>query len=94
MNIIIKPVVTEKATKLGEKGKYELIVVPQATKIQVKQMFKELYGVEATSVNVLRVKGKFKLGKNRAKLTKRSQYKKVIVTTKDRKQVDLTKIKV
>ena len=91
MNLIIKPVVTEKSTLLAEKGKYMLIVRPTATKIDVKRIFKEMYGVDVTSVNVIRVPRKIKLGKNRAELTKRATYKKVIVTTKDRKQVDLTK---
>ena len=93
MKIILKPVVTEKSTKLAEKGKYEMIVVSKATKIQVKQEFKKLYGVDAQDVNVISVKKKVRLGKNRAELTKRAAAKKVIVTTKDHKVVDLSKIK-
>ncbi len=93
MKIIIKPVVTEKSTKLAEKGKYELIVVAKATKIQVKQEFKKLYGVDAQDVNVIKVPKKVRLGKNRAELTKRAAAKKVIVTTKNKEVVDLTKIK-
>ena len=93
MKIIIKPVVTEKSTKLAEKGKYELIVVSKATKIEVKKEFKKLYGVDAKEVNVIKVPKKVRLGKNRAELTKRAAAKKVIVTTKNKAVVDLTKIK-
>ncbi len=93
MSTIVRPIITEKTTLLSEKGKYVLAVTPTATKIQVKKDFKTMYGVDAVDVNTIKVVRKIKLGKNRAELTKRATYKKVIVTTKNKAPVDLSKVK-
>ena len=60
---IIRPVVSEKSTVLGEQGKYVFEVAPGANKIQIKAAVEELYkkeGVTVVSVNVLTTKAKEK----------------------------------
>ena len=47
MNISIKPIVTEKATKITDKlGRYTFRVSPKAEKNQIKALIEDLYGVK------------------------------------------------
>lgn len=61
MNIIIKPVITEKMTAMGEKlNRYGFIVDKKANKLQIIAAVKELYGVEVAAVNTMNYSGKLK----------------------------------
>jgi large subunit ribosomal protein L23 len=83
MSIIIKPVVTEKMTKLGEKhNRYAFVVDKKANKIQIKKAVQELYDVQVEEVNTLRYGGKRKSRITRAGVVsgKASSYKKAIIT--------------
>ena len=54
MDITIKPIVTEKATKLIEKrGHYTFSVSPEANKHQIKRTMKKLYDTDVAKVNTL-----------------------------------------
>lgn len=92
-NLFIKPVITEKATSLEKEGKYQFFVRKNATKIDIKTGFKKLYEVDVIRVNVMRTAPKTRAGKNRMPVTKKAEFKKVIITTKGKKTVDLTKPK-
>ncbi|PJC36575.1 50S ribosomal protein L23 [Candidatus Peregrinibacteria bacterium CG_4_9_14_0_2_um_filter_53_11] len=89
--LIIKPVVTEKATAQEERGKYQLYVRHDATKIDIRETFKKLYCVDVVKVNVMRTPKKTRIGRGRKEMTKRPEYKKVIVTVKGKKKIDITK---
>ncbi len=61
METIIKPVITEKMTGLGEKlNRYAFIVHRKANKIEIKKAIEDLYGVEVVSVNTMNHPGKAK----------------------------------
>ena len=61
MEISIKPIVTEKATALTEKGgRYTFRVSPEANREQIAQMITKLYGVKVVSVNTMVCRGKDK----------------------------------
>jgi len=61
MGIIIKPIVTEKMTKLGDKlNRYGFRVQKDANKIQIKQAVEAMYNVTVTDVNTLVVAPKDK----------------------------------
>ena len=92
-HLFLKPVVTEKATAAAKNGKYEFFVRADATKIAIREGFKKLYGVEVSKVNVMRTAEKMRAGKNRLLATKKPSYKKVIITTKGKKTVDIMKPK-
>ena len=77
-DILIEPVLSEKATVLRENGKYVFRVVPQATKIQVKEAVGRLFGVKVERCTVMNVKGKNR--RVRYKMGKTSSWKKAIVT--------------
>lgn len=55
MGIIIKPLVTEKQTKLTEKAAncYGFVVARKADKTEIKKAIEDLYGVNVVSVNTL-----------------------------------------
>ena len=61
MNILIKPIVTEKLTNQAEKySRYGFVVDKRANKLQIKKAIEELYNVKVSSVNTLRYGGKAK----------------------------------
>ena len=62
MNIIVKPIITEKMTKTTEKfpNRFGFIVDKRANKIEIKRAVEELYGVKVESVNTMNYDGKKK----------------------------------
>jgi large subunit ribosomal protein L23 len=91
MTIIIKPIITEKMTHLGEKlNRYGFMVDRKANKLQIMQAIKDLYGVEVASVNTMVFSGK-----NKSRFTKSgvisgrtNTYKKAIVTLAKGETID------
>ncbi|MDO9153077.1 MAG: 50S ribosomal protein L23 [Paludibacter sp.] len=91
MAIIVKPIVTEKMTKLGEKlNRYGFRVQKDANKIQIKQAVEAMYNITVTDVNTFIVapKKKSRFTKSGVISGKASAYKKAIVTVKDGEQID------
>ena len=75
--ILIEPVLSEKANQLREEGKYVFKVDMRATKIQIKEAVRRLYNVNPVSCSVMRVGGKPKRLRTRPGYT--SSWKKAIV---------------
>ena len=91
MKILIKPIITEKMTELGEKlNRYGFIVHREANKIQVKQAVEELYGVDVQAVNTMRYSGKEKSRHTKTGLIagRTSAFKKAIVTLAEGETID------
>jgi large subunit ribosomal protein L23 len=91
MNIILKPVITEKMTELGEKlNRYGFVVYKKANKLQIKQAIEELYGVDVVSVNTMNYSGKAKsrFTKSGVISGRTNSYKKAIVTLADGETID------
>ena len=57
-DILISPVVSEKAYGLLDENKYTFIVSPDANKTQIKIAVEEVFGVKVTSVNTMNREGK------------------------------------
>lgn len=87
---IRKPVVTEKSTQMQEKGIYAFWVSSKATKIDVKQAVKELYGADVSAVKMIKVPAKFRAIR-KGNFNKRSETVKAYVTLKNRSKLDLNK---
>ena len=91
MTVILKPIITEKMTQLGEKlNRYGFMVDRRANKLQIKTAIKELYGVDVESVNTMVFSGK-----NKSRFTKTgvisgrtNAYKKAIVTLAKGETID------
>ena len=91
MNIIQKPVITEKMTAQGEKlNRYGFIVDKRANKLQIKQAVEELYGVEVAGVNTMNYKGKPKsrFTKTGVIVGKSNAFKKAVVTIAEGETID------
>jgi large subunit ribosomal protein L23 len=86
--VILSPLVTEKATLLNERGQISFKVAPDATKPQIKAAVEGLFGVKVLGVNTLVVKGKAKRFRNRP--GQRSDWKKAMVRLADGQSIDLT----
>ena len=70
MEIIIKPVLTEKMTIQGEKlNRYGFIVDVRANKLQIRNAVEQMYNVVVTNVNTVNYMGKPKPGFWRVALT-------------------------
>ena len=89
---IVKPLVTEKMTKITEKrpNRFGFIVRPEANKEQIKKEVEELYKVTVESVNTATYAGKRSSRYTRAGLIKgqKSSFKKAIVTLKEGETID------
>lgn len=91
MAIIIKPIVTEKMTKLGETlNRYGFKVQKNANKIEVKKAVEALYNVTITDINtfIIPAKNKSRFTKSGVISGKTSAYKKAIVTLKEGDRID------
>ena len=83
MNILLKPIVTEKMTSQGDKfNRYGFIVARNANKIEIKKAVEDLYGVTVESINTMRYGGKVKTRytKSGVQAGKSAATKKAIVT--------------
>jgi large subunit ribosomal protein L23 len=82
--ILIEPVLSEKANILREQGKYVFKVDPRANKLQIKEAVRRIYNVHPVSCTVMNVGGKPKRLRSRSGFT--SSWKKAIVKlSKDEK---------
>ena len=92
MNVIIKPLITEKMTSVTEKqnNKFGFVVRPDADKLQIKKEVEGLYNVTVKSVNTMRYAGKTKSRYTRTGLIRgrKNAYKKAIVTLADGQTID------
>ncbi len=91
MNILIKPIVTEKMTHQGETlNRYGFIVDKRANKIEIKKAVEELYGVTVENVNTMRYGGKKRSRYTRTGIIagKTKAYKKAIVTLAEGETID------
>jgi len=86
--VILAPVVTEKATRLNEAGQVTFKVTLDATKPEIKAAVEHLFGVKVEAVNTLVGKGKTKRFRGRA--GQRSDFKKAIVKLQAGQTIDLT----
>ena len=91
MEILIKPIVTEKLTDQGEKlNRYGFIVNRAANKLEVKAAVEQKYGVTVAEVNTVNYHGKKKSRYTKAgMLTGRTNhFKKAYVTLEGDDKID------
>jgi len=87
-DVIVAPVITEKATAASEQNKVVFKVARTATKPQIKEAVEKLFDVKVTSVNTLVRKGKVKMFRGRP--GQRSDVKSAIVTLAEGHSIDVT----
>ena len=87
-DVIISPVITEKATLASENNQVMFKVARNATKPQIKEAVEKLFDVKVKSVNTLVRKGKTRMFRGtRGEL---SDVKKAIVTLEEGHRIDVT----
>ncbi len=87
-DIIVAPVVTEKATLASEHNKVVFRVAGKATKPQIKEAVERLFDVKVRSVNTLVRKGKTKAF--RGNFGSQSDVKRAVVTLEEGHRIDVT----
>ena len=87
-DVIVAPVITEKATVASEHNKVVFKVASTATKPQIKTAVEKLFDVKVKSVNTHLRKGKVKAFKGT--VGEQSQVKRAIVTLEEGHKIDVT----
>jgi large subunit ribosomal protein L23 len=87
-DIIVAPVVTEKATLASDHNKVLFKVASKATKPQIKEAVEKLFDVKVKSVNTLVREGKSKMF--RGNYGSQSDTKRAIVTLEEGHRIDVT----
>lgn len=90
--VLIKPILTEKANSQQEKlRRYAFKVAKAANKLEIKKAVESFYGVNVVDVNTLVVpaKNKFRMTKAGYVAGKKPPYKKAFVTVAEGEEIDL-----
>ena len=87
-DLIVAPVITEKATIASESNQFVFKVRREATKPQIKAAVEKLFDVKVTAVNTLVRKGKNKVF--RGMRGRQQDVKKAVVTLADGHRIDVT----
>src|SRR5512146_960195 len=87
-DVIVAPVITEKATTASEHNTVVFKVAGKASKPQIKEAVEKLFDVKVKSVNTLVRKGKTKVF--RGQLGSQSDTKRAIVTLEEGHRIDVT----
>ncbi len=91
IEIIKRPLLTEKAMKFNEQGIYVFEVMPTANKIEIKKAIEQLFEVNVESVRTVRIKGKVKSRFTRKGLMRgrKPLRKKAYITLKKGQTIDI-----
>jgi large subunit ribosomal protein L23 len=85
--VLVKPLITEKASALSVENKYVFEVSPSTNKMEVKKAIYNVYGVEATEVNIMNMGGKkVRYGRTMGRTKNK---KKAIITLKPGEKIEL-----
>lgn len=89
-DIIVKPIVTEKSSKLqANENKVTFVVAKNANKSAIKQAIQEIYNIKPVAVNTVNVHPKKKRVGRFTGMT--SAYKKAVVTLPEGSSIELYK---
>jgi large subunit ribosomal protein L23 len=91
MEVLVKPLITEKMTGLSEKkGQYGFVVNRKANKLEVKKAVEDMYGVTVQSVNTMIIPGKKRSRNTKTKFIvgRTPAVKKAIVTLAEGESID------
>ncbi|MDR2847715.1 MAG: 50S ribosomal protein L23 [Bacteroidales bacterium] len=90
LEVLLKPINTEKMSSLEKSNRYGFHVDRTANKLQIRKAVEDMYGVSVESVHTIRY-----AGKNKSRVTKSgviagkaNAYKKAIVTVREGEKID------
>ena len=79
LDVVMRPLITEKATRLAGEGKYAFEVRVNANKAQIKEAVEKGFNVKVSTVNVMNMKGKPKRVRGN-RIAHDKDWKKALVT--------------
>ena len=88
LDVILRPLITEKATRLNGENKYAFEVRRQVNKVQVKEAVQKAFNVRVASVNVMIMKGKPRRVRG-GRIKHRPDWKKAVVTLAEGDKLEL-----
>lgn len=88
-NILLKPIITEKLSKMQEQGKYAFYVGMTASKTSIADDVKKVFGVDVVSVRTMILPERRKNIRGTRLLTKKKYSKKAVITLKEGQKIDL-----
>lgn len=89
--ILIKPLITEKAERLSEGlNQYSFVVNQKANKVEIRKAVENMYGVTVDSVNTLVMPGKMKNRTTKSGILRGrvSPFKKAVITLAEGEEID------
>ena len=86
LNIIQKPILTEKSTNLNQFNQYTFKVNLKSNSLEIKNAIEKIFKVKVSKINTAIVRGKPKTFKGTSGYKK--NYKKAIVTLKEGQTID------
>lgn len=86
-DVVIRPVVSEKSYKMIEEGKYTFEVDTSAAKEEIRQAVEQIFKVDVTAVNTIKMRPKRKRQGYTSGMTR--SWKKAIVTLKEGQKIEL-----
>jgi len=86
INIIQKPILTEKSTNLNQYNQYSFVVNLKSNSIQIKKAIEKIFKVKVVKINTSIMRGKLKSYKG--KMGYKKDYKKAIVTLAEGNTID------
>jgi len=89
VEVLLRPIVSEKSYALMDDGVYVFAVAPEATKIEVRHAVEEAFGVRVTKVNTLNRKGKRRRNRRSNTFGTRPSTKRAVVTLAQGDRIDL-----
>ncbi|MBU6495579.1 MAG: 50S ribosomal protein L23 [Acidobacteria bacterium] len=89
MSVLIRPVVSEKSTRLMEDRTYIFVVDPRATKIDVRNAVEQAFNVKVKKVNTLNRPGKATRNRRTGVVGTRPSTKRAIVTLREGDSINL-----
>lgn len=87
-DVIRRPIVSERALKLVEQGKYTFEVAPTATKVQIREAVETIFKVDVVAVNTTIMPGKKRRDFRSRSYGSTPQWKKAIVTLKPDQRIE------
>jgi large subunit ribosomal protein L23 len=90
-DVIIEPIVSEKSYALIDRNVYTFRVHSSASKPEIADAVRDIFGVRVTSVNTLNRQGKRKRNRRTGTWGKRPNHKRAIVTLAEGDSIDLFK---
>ena len=89
VEVLLRPIVSEKSYALMDDGVYIFAIAPDATKIDVRHAVETAFGVRVTKVNTLNRKGKRRRNRKSNTFGTRSSTKRAVVTLAEGDRIDL-----